>query len=669
MAAPTNHGFYRSDIDGLRALAVVPVILFHANITCPGGFIGVDIFFVISGYLITGIIERDVSDGRFSIIDFYNRRIRRIFPAMFAMMTVSTLIALLTLPPNQLKDLGKSILATAAFCANILDYRHSGYFDTSSQYDPLLHMWTLSVEEQFYVFWPLMLWTLGFLSLSKYKIRAIGVILISSLALSVYWINNNPNAAFYLLPSRAWELALGSALAIMQVQKLLQHPSRIAADACSLIGLAMVVASIVAYDSATPFPGIAALLPCLGALVIIYSSTATLSAGGQLLSFRPIVFTGAISYSLYLWHWPILVFARLIINRELTYSERILLIILTFIVAWISYIFIETPFRGGRFARVSRFVWIGGGLVSALSFVAIGAIVYVTDGVAVRSPSVALWVAKESIEGDTFQQSSCLARGRELPEIRGCLLGAPSPTLDYDGVLWGDSHATQFAPAIEDIGKQLGLTIREITKAGCAPVPGVKFLPIAEMRLECPTFNDAASREVLNNKHIKFVIMAARWDSMVNGNILLTVDGSRPTINNSRNLLITRLRDIIGSLIESGKKVILISQVPLPGQNIIDCIARARFNHADEAICQNTSTSDRLQIERNVDEMLSSAVNGMHDTQIVFPYKQLCQDGACKLCIGGRLLYMDDTHLSAAGALLASIDLEPSLATALGLRP
>ena len=489
MVARTKHNLYRPDIDGLRALAVVPVILFHASITCPGGFIGVDVFFVISGYLITGIIERDIITHSFSLLRFYNRRIRRIFPAMFAMIAVSTIAALFILPPNELKDFGKSVLSTAAFSANILDYRHSGYFDTSSKYDPLLHMWTLSVEEQFYVFWPLMLLALGLFSHSKWKLPAILCILISSLALSIYWINNNPNAAFYLLPSRAWELALGAALAVLQGIDILPRPSRIVADVFSLVGLAMVVASIIEYDSVTPFPGSAALLPCIGAAMIIYSGENNISIGGRILSLSPNIFVGQISYSLYIWHWPILVFGRLFMNRELAYTERLFLIALTFFAAWLSWHFIEKPFRDGRFVRGSSLAWVGGGLAIALSFIAIGAIIYFTDGVLVRAPNVALWVTEASKEGNAFQQSSCLARGRELPTIKGCLLGAPSATLDYDGVIWGDSHAAQFAPAVDEIGRRLGLTIREITKAGCAPVQGVKFLPIAEMRLECPTFN------------------------------------------------------------------------------------------------------------------------------------------------------------------------------------
>lgn len=260
---------YRADIDGLRALAVLPVILFHAQLFFRGGYVGVDVFFVISGYLITQIIERDLQAHRFSVLVFYQRRIRRIFPALFVMFALSTVIAYRFLIPTELAAFGKSLLASSAFSSNMLFYRWSGYFAADSDVAPLLHTWTLSVEEQFYVGWPLLIGALSFPATVKWKIPAALSILAGSLLLSAYLVTANQNAAFYLLPPRAWELAVGALLCLSPVAKFLVRLPRTAASIASLAGIGLLVVTAVAYDKLTPFPGIAALAPCAGAALII----------------------------------------------------------------------------------------------------------------------------------------------------------------------------------------------------------------------------------------------------------------------------------------------------------------------------------------------------------------------------------------------------------------
>src|SRR3984893_7680373 len=465
-----RHDFYRPDIDGLRSFAIVSVILFHAQLSGRGGFIGVDVFFVISGYLITGIIERDLRCHRFSVIEFYHRRIRRIFPAMFLMLSASFVVSCIFLIPEELMGFGKALLATSTFSANILYYRHSGYFDTSSQLDPLLHMWTLSVEEQFYIFWPLMLVALGLTAVSKWKIPGIFCIILGSLLLSAYWVDKNPNAAFYLLPSRAWELALGAAFAMLPVSNIVRRLPRIVAEAASLIGLFLLGAPIIIYDAITPFPGFAALPPCMGAALIIAAGERGPSIVGRILSLRPFVWTGLISYSLYLWHWPILVFGRLILNRELNFPERVSLVLLMFVAAWLSWPFVECPFRDAQVVRGRSLTWVIGGLATTVLFASIGTLLFLRDGFPERSPDVARFAMEAEKEAKAFQQSPCLAWGSKLPETQGCLLGAQSTASGYNVVLWGDSHAAHLAPALNEIGQHLGFTARQITKPGCPPV-------------------------------------------------------------------------------------------------------------------------------------------------------------------------------------------------------
>jgi peptidoglycan/LPS O-acetylase OafA/YrhL len=659
--------FYRPDIDGLRAFAVVPVILFHAQLTCPGGFIGVDVFFVISGYLITSIIERHLKLNRFSVIEFYHRRIRRIFPAMFVMIFVSFIAAFLFLTPVELKDFGRSLIAVSAFSANILFYRRSGYFDQSSEFNPLLHMWTLSVEEQFYILWPLLLSAFSAAAVSKWKIPGILCIILGSLLLSEYWVNNNPNAAFYLLPSRAWELALGAALAVLPSLNILSRAPHIAAEAASLVGLFMLGAAITVYDAVTPFPGYAALLPCTGAALIIAAGERRSSVGGRMLSLRPLIWTGRISYSLYLWHWPILVFGRLILNHELDFPERISLVLLTFFVAWLSWRFVESPFRDAQQVRCKSRTWVTGGLATAVLFVSIGTLLVLRDGFPTRSPDIVRWIAEMEKEAQAFQHSPCLARGGQLPNTEGCLLGALSPASSYSVVLWGDSHAAHFAPALKEIGQRQGFTAREITKAGCPPVPGVSFLPTNGMNAECPTFNDTALKTVVADKQVRVVVLASNWDTLVEGHARVTLDNSRPSLPDSRQLFILSLRKTLDALVDSGHQVILVGQVPLPKVNPISCIARARFNKQEESSCATVSVRGRAETETRVAQALQTIVQGNPKIRIVFPYKRLCDNQKCAIVVNDRVLYMDDAHLSSDGARIASTDLETSIAAAIAM--
>jgi peptidoglycan/LPS O-acetylase OafA/YrhL len=669
--SPTK-SFYRPDIDGLRALAVLPVMLFHANLFFPGGFVGVDVFFVISGYLITQIIERDLSAQRFSVLVFYQRRVRRIFPALFVMFAISTLMAYLVLPPLELKDFGKSLLAASAFYSNIRFARLSGYFAPNSEYAPLLHTWTLSVEEQFYVCWPLFLRFLSVPAVSKWKVPASLSVFLASMMLSAHWVNTRPNSAFFLLPSRAWELALGALLSFPSVSRFLIRIPRTLASVASVTGIFMLGLTVITYDHLTPFPGFAALLPCVGAGLIIAAGVGGTSLGGRILSLRPLVWIGLISYSLYLWHWPILVFGRLIANRNLGTLERCGLIALTFIVSWLSWRFVESPFRTAHVVRAGSRNWVIGGLATSAAFLAVGAILIAGNGFPARGPDVSNFLGDVATQEKSLQESPCLVQGAVLPRIDGCLLGAPPTAAQYQVVLWGDSHAAHLAPALSDIGQQLGVTTREITKSGCPPVPGVRFFPVYEMRLECPAFNDATLKTILEDKQVRVVVLAARWDAMVKGLVesyagiaaLLTLDGRRPSVSDSRQLFVASLQKLLTALVDSGHRAILVGEVPLP--LAVDCITWARFNRRDESVCEKASLEDLTETEDVVNQALHKAsANLGPKVQIVDPFQYLCGDHGCRVQSNGRMLYMDDTHLSYNGVLLLEDSLEESLSSAL----
>jgi len=331
---------YRSEIDGLRALAVMPVILFHAGfIFFSGGFIGVDVFFVISGYLITTILINDIEKNKFSIINFYERRARRILPALFLMMFVSSIFAWAVLvQPDHKKDFSQSLVAVSLFASNFLFWLESDYFDVISEQKPLLHTWSLAVEEQYYLLFPIFLfivWRLG----KNFAFWSIFFLAIISLLLSEWGWRNSPSANFYLAPARIWELLSGSMAAFILQKKGVKKSQTI-----SFIGLVAIIFSIFIFDQSTPFPSIYTLIPVGGTvLIILFADKETIT--GRILSLNFIVGIGLVSYSAYLWHQPLFAFTRIMAVDGISSPTMLLLSTLTFVVAYISWKYIEQPFR------------------------------------------------------------------------------------------------------------------------------------------------------------------------------------------------------------------------------------------------------------------------------------------------------------------------------------
>ena len=370
---------YRKEIDGLRSLAVIPVILFHGSFeSFSGGYIGVDVFFVISGFLITSIILKELGDGTFTITNFYERRARRILPVLFFVLLVTLPFAWIWLLPYELKDFGKSIIAVNLFSSNIIFWLGSNYFAATAESIPLLHTWTLAVEEQFYIIFPvfmMLLWGLG----KRWLVSIIAVITLLSLGLSEWGWREFPEANFYLLPTRAWELMIGSLVAFYIQNK--SQPQGFINHWASFLGLALIIIPLFLFDKGTPFPSLYALAPTVGtALIILYTTPNTLVY--RLLSIRLMVGIGLISYSAYLWHQPLFVFARLVSLEEPSLWLMGVLSIITLGLSYFSWRFIETPFRNKqRFSRKLIFV---SSTVISLAFIAIGAALVLAEGAANR---------------------------------------------------------------------------------------------------------------------------------------------------------------------------------------------------------------------------------------------------------------------------------------------
>jgi peptidoglycan/LPS O-acetylase OafA/YrhL len=387
---------YRKEIDGLRALAVIPVILFHAGFQFfSGGFVGVDVFFVISGYLVTSIILSEMQAGNFSLTSFYERRARRILPVLFFVLFVCIPLAWVLFLPSDLYKFSKSLVAVSTLSSNLLFWRWSGYFDTASELKPLLHTWSLAVEEQFYLLFPIFLIYVSRARKQCY-ISMLLVLALLSFLLAQYFSLDRPFFTFYLLPTRAWELFIGALLAIAKLRSKIEYFGKSALECLSIIGFLGICISVFYFSKSTPTPSFFTLIPTFSAALLIYSANNT-NLVGKLLSSRPMVSMGLISYSAYLWHQPLLAFSKY------SYSERVdyiylLVLVLTFFLSFLSWKYIEVPFRDkNKFSR--RFIF-NSSLIASFFFISIGCLGIVTNGFSQRFT----YENKELAELDTFER-------------------------------------------------------------------------------------------------------------------------------------------------------------------------------------------------------------------------------------------------------------------------
>jgi peptidoglycan/LPS O-acetylase OafA/YrhL len=454
LSSPSSR--YRPDIDGLRAIAVMLVVLFHAfPQAMRGGFVGVDIFFVISGFLITGIIARALDQQRFSLLGFYNRRIRRIFPALIVVLCAVLVLGWLWMLPAAYAQLSADVFASAAFFANIALLLQSGYFDVEAAKRPLLHLWSLGIEEQFYLFWPLILMLAARLRLRLLTVAC--VIGLASFALNVVLIGSNPVATFYLPFTRAWELLAGAALACGWSQ-ISQGP--IASSWRAGIGISLVAIAAAVLDTGSAFPGWWAVLPVLGGALLLSAPNAW--GCRHVLASPMMVWIGLISYPLYLWHWPLLVFFALIKFAPLTLLERGLIVGLSFALAWATYRFVEIPFRFSRPSRV-RLLSLGGGM--ALVAVA-GATVVENGGFDFRLPPEIRGMTQVTTQSAKWRVHECLLDlSREMSFADSCVDRGRRPLI----LVWGDSTAGALMPGLRKAQETRAFGIAQFTSSSCLP--------------------------------------------------------------------------------------------------------------------------------------------------------------------------------------------------------
>jgi peptidoglycan/LPS O-acetylase OafA/YrhL len=650
---------YRRDIDGLRALAIAPVVIYHAGLPLfSGGFVGVDVFFVISGFLITSLITKEMDDDRFSLLNFYERRIRRLFPALFLVIAATLLCGWAIYSPLLFKGLSHSAIWTSFFSSNFFFWNESDYFSGASATKPLLHTWSLAVEEQFYVLFPLMLLALRRLR-HRNLLMVLAVLVIASFIGSVWAVARAPSFAFYLLPTRFWELLLGAMLAIAAPAAPMAKWQRTTLTA---VGLLAILLPAMIYTSETDFPGLATLPPCLGTLALIYAGSAD-SDGWHPLRSRVAVFIGLISYPLYLWHWPLLVFWAYWTGSPLSALQAVVVIGLSCVLAWLTFRFVERPFRR-RIVVLRRMPLFGAGFAAMVVTAMVGFGISKFDGFPSRLPQGIRDLYIASLDHGRFTAPDCINRdGREaaketLDQDAGCKLGKASTSPDF--VVWGDSHATAIAPGIDKLATELGVSGVLLARSSCAPLLKFHLQKNASHGKQCEIFNDSVLKYI-KERRIQGVILVARWPRNVhrsgygNEGIFFRADDAIDLTDHSAPI-VKSLNETLSVLSDNGSSVSIVYDVPEIGFNVPDALARAAMTGTNANIAPDFQAVMRRQaLSRKV---ISEAAL-KYQAMITDPATILCDSKICHVRNAEGLFYADEDHLNTRGAKLIRTVFKP----------
>ncbi|HEY1614453.1 MAG TPA: acyltransferase family protein [Rhizomicrobium sp.] len=641
---PPGHR-YRPEIDGLRALAVLAVVFFHYRVPFfGGGFVGVDVFFVISGYLITSLVAADMDGAGFSFLHFYERRVRRIFPALFAMLLLVTAGAFLLLFPVDLVNYAHSLLATALFGANVEFWREAGYFDAAANQKPLLHLWSIGVEEQFYLVFPAILVLAGGRSRAR-RLAIVAALFVGSFALAVWGVWADPVATFYLLPARAWELMLGALLALGVVPMV---RSRWVGEALAMCGLVLIVISAVTFRTDWPFPGPLALAPCVGTALVILGADPGRNWAGRALSWRPVVFVGLVSYSLYLWHWPLFVFATYVELHEPGAIASVGLMAVSFVLAVLSWRFVEQPLRRARPAlRLAPFA--AAAVTVALTAGSAG-IAAASDGLPERlRPDLRTILAEQDDHEPRIAQCFALTSG-DVRRGRLCRIGATTNT-PPSFLLWGDSHADAILPAVARAASRAGRVGLFAGGASCPPL-----MNVTTPQPDCRAFNDAVMA-LAEKSQFSEIILEARWAKYAEGSTFGTEPKGRVVLRDAlasagggadnHDVFFRGLSRTVAQLRRAAKAVVLVAAVPEVGWPVPAVLARRALAHETQPVAPPLG----VYLVRQAFVLKSlAAMQSRFGATILYPHKVLCASGYCAVSENGTPLYRDEHHLSVFGA-------------------
>jgi peptidoglycan/LPS O-acetylase OafA/YrhL len=612
---------YRSDIDGLRAFAVTSVLIFHAFPSLiPGGFVGVDVFFVISGFLISGIIFKELESSSFSFTSFYARRVKRIFPALIAMLTASYAFGWFFLFNEDFRRLGSHIFRASLFLSNFILWREAGYFDAAAETKPLLHLWSLGIEEQFYIVWPVILWAFWRFKIVRFPL--IALLTISSLAWNIYQSQLDLTHDFYSPLTRFWELSAGAWLAFHLSRRPQTHQL---ANFISGFAVLLLSAAVFVIDSKKAFPGGWALMPVVGAVLLIYAGP-TAWCNRVLFSNRIVVWVGAISYPLYLWHWPLLSFARIVEGATSSFSTRLTALVLSVAFAWFTYVCIEKPirFEWRSFLKTPALVltMVVVGYVGLLCKQNAGhpdrpilqKLVAVNAGELGQDAYYSYYFHNFSICAD---ERIHLGSGKWNESIRCFQTKRDAP---IDLVIIGDSHAEHVFAGLVRVFPHLNMAV--YPRSGLPPF--VRFPEYKEI-----------FESVLKDSHIKYVLLTSQWVR------------DEPLNDKQKNAFSHDLAQSLQLLTDAGKRVVLLSDTPKFNFDPQRC----KFVHPILAknYCSESSEPYR-QLLGSYLPLLESAHAAYPNVSLVHLDDLFCNESSCRMAADGQIFFRDDHHLNIDGS-------------------
>jgi len=672
------HPQYRPDIDGLRAVAVLSVVFFHAfPEVLKGGFIGVDIFFVISGYLISGILFGSLKRGTFSFREFYTRRILRIFPALIVVLAACWFFGWLALLPGEFRQLGKHMAGGAGFISNLLFWQEAGYFDASAATKPLLHLWSLGVEEQFYIIWPCLL-----LLAWKRRIDALKMalcIIAGSFAVNVFTVQTDAVQAFYSPLSRFWELVAGGTLAYLK-QHMIPVGQRVGTAVNSLfglftarrlpavrpillhnclafVGILLVSCAAIFIDRKMLFPGFWAILPTLGACLIIAAGPLAL-VNRLLLSSRPMVAVGLISYPLYLWHWPLLSFAAIMETRTPAIGVRMTAVVLAVVLAWLTYLVVERPIRFGRFWGPGRFEWprLFGmnarvpALAVSMTFLAVlGGVAYFNGNV--RSRTLTADIVEQTKKLDFALHFAKWSPCPGEPDTWNCKILNPNKPPEI--ALIGDSHSVHLASGLAEVETIVEHNIMSRNGDGC--------FPVLELERNGKRYYDCEGdmirkgiEEAIQSPSVKVIMLSGYgvWKIRPFDDNLRLEEVPGEEVSENASILQEALFNTLSRLVASGKKIVFFVDTPVLDFEPTECVPVRPLYLKGHEMKDPCALSRPLFDQRNVEfhQIIASAQQAFPSVSFMHLYDYLCDDDLCYARRDDTLLYMDHSHLSADGS-------------------
>jgi len=627
----STYSDYRPDIDGLRALAVLSVIIFHINESIiPGGFVGVDIFFVISGYLITRHIFRDLNANKFSLLEFYRRRVKRIMPAMLVVVLLTIVITQFIYLPRDAEKVAQSGLWSLLSLANAYFwlFEDTSYFAAASNEKPLLHLWSLGVEEQFYIFWPLILMFTYRLGHGKYFFSIFGFITIVSFLLGDYLFSYDPSFTYYMLPTRAGELLIGALLAQFILKRGEIKIPGFVVSLSSQIGVALIVISLFFFSKQDVFPGIRAIPPTLGAALLMFSGHYGSPISNRILKLQPVVWVGIISYSAYLWHWPVIAFYRYGYS-DITLISGVVIFALSILLGWLSYRYIETPFRHSKRGAVQVFIRqfiIPSGCIAFIALLSMK-----IDGYGVRWFSeeykASLLTLRDETRPAYHFDYVCQSQVITAQDINNnkCVLGEVSKG-DPDVILWGDSNAAHYIGIIGAFAKKAGFSFRNIEIGDCPPIDADASSFAKAKRVSDCRKSREVSLDTVNN--YKIVLISADW----------------VYYQSRSDSFLNVFYETVQSIVDKGKKVIIIGKAPII--NSYDRLCREKAISFPFVTCDMPSAPLDNQVAE-VNNKLKDFATRNEDISYYDFNDYLCPNGSCSVRDKyGRVMYYDPEHLA-----------------------